>query len=306
MNVVAIVGPTASGKSEIAETVASRYGAAVVSVDSMQAYRRMDIGTAKPSTATRSRIDYRMLDIVDPSEEMSVMEFQRLGKAEIDDAIASHGRVVIAGGSGLHFRSLVDPLDFEPTDPDVRTRIAGNAPAENRGALLAIDPSAPDHVAMDNPRRVIRALEVYEITGLTPSERASRPAARAVAEYRPDVAFVGIGVDAGDESDARVTARFDSMLDAGLLAEVASLVDGLGVTASQAIGYKELVPVVRGEAALADARAGAISATRAFVKRQRTFFRRDPRISWLDWSDDATDRVESACRMIERATKWIS
>lgn len=306
MSVVAVVGPTAAGKSEVAEAIATRYGAVIVSVDSMQAYKRMDIGTAKPTPDVRSRIPYRMIDIVDPSDELSVMEFQRLGRAEIDAALSSHGRVVIAGGSGLHFRSLVDPMEFEPTDADVRTRIAGNEPARNREALLAIDPSAPEHVAMDNPRRVTRALEVHAITGLTPSERASRPAAQAVAEYRPEVPFVGIGLDPVEGSDVRVAARFGAMLDEGLLSEVAGLVDDLGVTASQAIGYKELVPVVNGETTLDDARDAAIAATRALVKRQRTFFRRDPRISWLDWSDDASDRVESACTMIERAAKWTS
>lgn len=306
MSVVAVVGPTASGKSEIAEAVAARYGAVVISVDSMQAYRRMDIGTAKPTAETRARIPHRMVDIVDPRDELSAMEFQRVGRAALEDALESHGRVVIAGGSGLHFRSLVDPLDFEPTDPTVRERFAASDAEDNQRALLAIDPTASDHVAMGNPRRVVRALEVHELTGRTPTERAESPRARAVSAYAAEIPFVGIGVDPGDGSEVRVTSRFDAMLDAGLVGEVEGLAHDLGPTASQAIGYKELLPVVRGDSSLDEGRDAAISATRALVKRQRTFFRRDPRITWLEWSDGASNRIESACSMIEGATTWTS
>ena len=304
--VVAIVGPTASGKSALAEKVAERFGATIVSVDSMQVYRDMDIGTAKPDVVTRTRIPHRMIDVVDPSEELTVQQFQRIGRDAIREADAHGSRIVISGGSGLHFRCLVDPLTFAPTDEGVRASIASVDHRDLVERLRYIDPQAGSHTDLENPRRVVRALEVHELTGETPSQRAAKPEAKALAAYEPTIEFVGFGLDGGDDQRRRVTERLVRMLDRGLLDEVASLAGRLGATARQAVGYKELLPVVVGEQPLADARDAIIGATMALVKRQRTYFRRDPRIAWVPWQDEDVLGLDDIADMIGERASWNS
>lgn len=272
----------------------------------MQAYRGMDIGTAKPSADVRRRIPHRMIDIVDPSEDLSAPWFQRIGRNAIAAAIESHGKVVIVGGSGLHFRSLVDPLSFAPTDPEVKAALAERTDEERRAVLVEADPSAAGHVDLDNPRRVLRALEILELTGQSPTERATSEEAEAVRTYQPVVPFTGFGIDAGDRSRDRVAVRFDAMLDAGLVDEVARLAPAMGRNASQAVGYKELLPTFSGDTSLDDATEAAIGATNALVKRQRTFFGRDPRITWLPWQDDEERRIDAAVETVGREAAWIS
>ena len=272
----------------------------------MQVYRGMDIGTAKPSAAIRAQIPHRMVDIVDPSEELSAAEFQSIGRRAIAAAEESHGRVVIAGGSGLHFRALVDPLTFAPTDDAVRRRFEDLPPDEATDRLLAADPSAGDHVDLANPRRVVRALEILELTGETPTRRHTSEEAEAVRTYRSDLSFAGFGLDAGPRSAMRVERRFAVMLEDGLVDEVARLEPHLGRTASQAVGYKQLLPAVRGETAFTEATEDAIRATTALVKRQRTFFRRDPRIRWLPWEDGGEHDVSDIVRAIKETVEWTS
>ena len=207
---------------------------------------------------------------------------------------------MIAGGTGLHFRALVDPLDFPPTDDDVRSELEATDAVELRARLEALDPGAVDHVDLANPRRVLRALEIHALTGDTPSMRAAHPDAAAVRTYTPRVAFVGIGVDPGDVLRDRIAARFDAMLEAGLLDEAAALAPRLGRIARQAVGYKELLDVVDGDATLDEGRAAAIQATIALAKRQRTFFRRDPRITWLAPDLDDAAAFTAACEIIEQ------
>ena len=212
--------------------------------------------------------------------------FQQHGLAalhQIDDAGTT---AVICGGSGLHFRSLVDPLEFPPSDQAIRAELETLEVDEARERLEALDATAAAHLDLANPRRVVRALEIAKLTGLTPSQRAASEDAMAVRDYRPRREFVGIGLDPGESLARRVEDRFDAMLQAGLLEEVASLRDRLGRLARQAVGYKELLPVIGGEAALDDGRAAAIRASMALAKRQRTFFRRDPRIEWITWDPD--------------------
>lgn len=266
----------------------------------------MDIGTAKATPDVRSRIAHHMIDVVEPSDEFSVAEFQAMGQQVLETAETAAKRVVIAGGSGLHFRSLVDPLTFLPTDPAIRTELEGMSLEELQQELLAIDHSAPDVVDMRNPRRLIRAIEVWRITRRTPSEREHAPEARAVREYVPRVKFAGIGVDCGSLSGQRVVERFDRMIADGLLAEVRDLAPLLGRSASQAVGYKELLGVVAGTTSLADASAEAVRVTNALVKRQRTYFRRDPRIEWIPWIDDKTARIDAAVRRIGEVSGWSS
>lgn len=266
----------------------------------------MDIGTAKPSADVRRRIPHRMIDIVDPSEDLAAPWFQRIGRNAISAALESHGRVVIAGGSGLHFRSLVDPLSFAPTDPEIKASLGERTFDDLRRDLLEHDPSADAHVDLDNPRRVVRAMEILELTGQTPTERATSPEAEAVRTYQAVLPFTGFGVDAGDQARRRVAIRFDEMLEAGLLDEVAKLAPAMGRNASQAVGYKELLPVATGGASLEDAVEASLGATNALVKRQRTFFGRDPRITWLPWQDDDEHRVDQAVETAGREASWTS
>lgn len=266
----------------------------------------MDIGTAKPSRAIQERIPHRMIDVAEPSEDISAKAFQDLGVAAIADALESHGRVVIVGGSGLHFRALVDPMTFYPTDPVIRSGLEGMAPEELRRMLVDVDPHAGSHVDLDNPRRVVRALEIHTLTGVTPSVRATTPEASALRNYEPRIPFVGFGLDAGEGQKGRVADRFTAMLDDGLLTEVEELSQRLGTTAAQAVGYKQLLDVVRGHVDLPTAIDTAIGATNGLVKRQRTFFGRDPRITWLPWQDDGEQRVAASVASIKEVAQWTS
>lgn len=284
--------------------LARRIGAEIVSVDSMQVYRGMDIGTAKPSSSAQCEIRHHLVDLVEPDVSFSVAEFQAAGRAAMQDAAARQVPVIIVGGSGLHYRSLVDPLEFPPTDDALRARLEARSADARRRELLELDPVAGEHVDLENPRRVLRALEVARLTGEVPSQRADSPKARAVREFEPAVPFVAIGLDPAAKLAARAERRFDAMLDAGLLAEVAGLAPRLGTTARQAVGYKELLPVVEGHRGLAAGRRAAIDATTSLASRQRTFFRKDPRITWLPWHDEVTRRVDAAYELLEHA--WTS
>ena len=299
-----MLGPTASGKSRLAEAIAAELDADLVSVDSMQVYRGMDIGTAKPPQEQRNR--YHLIDLADPAEEYSVAQFQAEGRKVLSSLRAEGRQVVIVGGSGLHFRALVDPLEFPPTDQKLRRRLEATDPADLATHLLAIDPGAAEVVDLANPRRVLRAVEVHALTGATPSERSHLPDAAAVREYVPIHDFIAVGVDPGDDLRMRVERRLDAMLEAGLLEEVAGLVDRLGPTAAGAVGYKELLPVVAGDEDLATAREHLVAATMALAKRQRTFFRRDPRINWLVWHDDPEARLEAARATLKETPAWTS
>lgn len=263
-------------------------------MDSMQVYRGLNIGTAKAPPAMQNAVRHHLLDLVDPEIDHSVAEFQIEGRRVLAELSERDTPAVICGGSGLHFRSLVDPLEFPPNDPEVRASLESLGAAEGRSRLLQLDADAGNHVDLNNPRRVTRALEIAELTGRTPSQRARTPEAAAVRAYRGLVDFVAVGLDPGDDLAARVVRRFDAMLAAGLLDEVERLRWRLGRLAGQAVGYKELVPVVAGERTLAKGRDAAIRATMALAKRQRTFFRRDPRINWITWSPDPQQRLAAA------------
>jgi tRNA dimethylallyltransferase len=272
----------------------------------MQVYRGMDIGTAKPSKGIRDRVDYRMIDIADPSEEMHVRRFQELGRSAIAEGLDSHGRVIVAGGSGLHFRSLVDPMTFAPHDGAIRDQFAGLAPDKAQAELRAIDPGAVDVIDMLNPRRVVRALEIHRLTGATPTQRHATPEAEALRTYSPVTPFLGFGCDAGPASSERVRDRFASMLDAGFVSEVERLSSSFGPAASQAVGYKQMLDVIAKRISPEEGTAQAVVATNTLVRRQRTFFGRDPRIVWLPWQDQLDDRVQDAVKTVGEAARWIS
>ncbi len=256
----------------------------------------MDIGTAKPTPVERAEVDHHMVDVVDREEDFTVAEFQEMGRAALETAPDA----LVVGGSGLHFRSLLDPLEFPASDPAIRALVDALSDREAVDELLAADPQAPEFVDIANPRRVQRAVEILRMGGETPSARASSPSAVAVREYRPLKPFIGIGLDPGEGIRERIETRVDHMLAAGLIEEIRGLGERMGRNAAQAVGYKELIPVVAGQINLAEGRRAAVDATAALAKRQRTFFKRDPRIQWLPWSDDPEVRYEAALAVLER------
>ncbi len=275
----------------------------MLSVDSMQVYRGMDIGTAKPSAADRARVPHHMVDVAEPEERYSVARFQQEARAAL---IAASGPVVISGGSGLHFRAVVDPLHFPGEDQQIREKISALSASEVEGRLLEIDPDAGHHVDLANPRRVARALEVALIEHRSPTERAASPQRAAVASYRPAVPFVAVGVDPGEGLSDRVGVRLRRMVATGLIDEVAALAPRLGPTAAAAVGYRQLLPVVAGERSVQEGIELAEQATRKLAKRQRTFFRRDPRIRWVAWSDDPDELYQSVRQALTEEPAWSS
>lgn len=260
----------------------------------MQVFRGMDIGTAKPNAATRDRFVYHLVDVADPSEEYTAAEFQAAGRTVLDASAAAGSDVVIAGGSGLHFRSLVDPLEFPPTDDVVRAELEEIDIEVLRAELLAADPTAAAVVDLANPRRVLRAVEILRLTGATPTQRAASVQAERVRSYEPTRRFTAIGVDPGDRIGPRIEARFDQMMDSGLVEEVETLAPSFGRTARQAVGYRQLLDVVERGRPLPSAREEAIRSTASLAKRQRTYFRRDPRISWIPWHHESERMLEGA------------
>lgn len=294
---MALLGPTASGKTEVSIQLAKHLQAEIVSVDSMQVYRGMDIGTAKPSTLERDGVIHHMLDLVEPETEFTVAEFRAEARRVIDDR---QGPVVISGGSGLHFRAVVDPMSFAPTDPSLRADLESADAGDLRAELVGADPGAAEHVDLDNPRRLVRAVEILRLTGDTPSERASSEAASKVRRYESEVEFTAVGVDPGDDLSGRVERRVAAMRSGGLLDEVRSLASRLGRTARAAVGYRELLPVIAGSTDPEDAFEAIARNTMRLAKKQRTWFQRDPRIRWIPWHDDVGDRVN---RVIEALDK---
>jgi tRNA dimethylallyltransferase len=275
--------------------LAEELGAPILSVDSMQVYRGMDIGTAKPSWAERERVRHYMIDVVEPEHPYTAAEFQREARTLIMSD--RHPLLIIAGGSGLHFRSVVDPLSFPPHDRRVRSDM--EAVADPVDALLEVDPRAGEFVDLFNPRRVVRALEVWHLTGLTPSARSTAEEAMAVQDYEPLYEFTAVGLDPGPGIEARIVARTEKMKEAGLLDEVAGLRKRLGPSAAAAVGYRQLIPVLDGRLEEEDAWSQVRAETLALAKRQRTFFRRDPRIHWVPWENGIDDRLALVRQALE-------
>ncbi|MEU7024653.1 tRNA (adenosine(37)-N6)-dimethylallyltransferase MiaA [Streptomyces sp. NPDC046203] len=300
--VIAIVGPTAAGKSDLGVFLAQQLGGEVVNADSMQLYRGMDIGTAKLTMEERGGVPHHLLDIWDVTEAASVAEYQRLARAEIDRLLAEGRTPVLVGGSGLYVRGAIDALEFPGTDPGIRARL--EAELEERGSgvlharLAAADPEAAAAILPGNGRRIVRALEVIEITG--------KPFTANLPGHESVYDTVQIGVDvARPELDERITTRVDRMWEAGLVDEVRTLeAHGLreGRTASRALGYQQVLAALAGECTEDEARAETVRATKRFARRQDSWFRRDPRVHWL--SGAAVDRGElpgQALALVERA-----
>ncbi|MET8349331.1 MULTISPECIES: tRNA (adenosine(37)-N6)-dimethylallyltransferase MiaA [unclassified Micromonospora] len=294
--VVAVVGPTAAGKSALSIALAHALDGEVVNADSMQLYRGMDIGTAKLTPAERDGVPHHLLDIWEVTEPASVAEYQRLARAAVDD-ILSRGRVpLLVGGSGLYVRAVLERFDFPGTDPELRERLerelAEVGPAPLYARLRAADPAAAEGILPGNGRRIVRALEVIELTGAPFTASLPEP-----APYYPSVQL-GVDLDTG-LLDERIALRVDRMWADGLLAETRELVGrGLpeGRTASRALGYQQVLRFFAGELTETKAHDETVRATRRFVRRQRSWFRRDPRIHWLDSA--APDVIEAALRLV--------
>ena len=280
MNVVAIVGPTASGKSAVAMRAAERSGGEIVSADSRQVYRGTDIGTAKPTAAEQRLVRHHCIDLVDPGEPYDAARFQRDGRAALAE-IAARGRTAyVVGGTGLYIRALLDGLvlDAAPTDAVLRATLEARAEAEGGAALhrelARVDPAAAERVDPRNVRRVIRYLELALLAGRVPAERGAK------------IACPRIGLDPPRASlDARIDARVRQMVDAGVLEETRRLI-GRGLDprlpSMSGHGYTHWAAHLRGELTLEAAIAATARDVRAYSRRQMTWFRRDPDIRWID------------------------
>jgi tRNA dimethylallyltransferase len=301
-HVIAVVGATATGKSGLAVELARALGGEIVNADSMQLYQGMDIGTAKEPAAAWHGVPHHLLDIWPVTQTANVADYQQFARAAID-AIAARGRVpVLVGGSGLYIRAALDDLDFPGTDHGTRARLEAElavlGPAALHARLATIDPAAAGSILPGNGRRIVRALEVIEISG--------RPFSATMPSYEQIRPAVQIGLTLPrPELDLRIAARVDRMWQAGLEAEVKSLVGkGLreGKTASRALGYQQLLRYLDGDLTLEAAHLETIQATKRFARRQESWFRRDPRVRWLDAGADSGQRLlDEALRHVESA-----
>jgi tRNA dimethylallyltransferase len=283
--IIAIVGPTAVGKSDLAIDLAESLGAEIVSADSMQVYIGMDVGTAKVPEGERRGVAHHMVDVWAPDHEVSVVEFRDHARAHVMD-VESRGRnVVIVGGSWLYVQAILDELDFPGTDPQVRARLeedlVESGPEAMHARLAAVDPEAAAAILPTNGRRIVRALEVVELQG---SFTARLPEPRPWREAR----WIGLSCDRL-VLDSRIAARVDRMWELGLVDEVRSLSGRMGRTASGALGYRQVLEALQGDSDLASARQHTIDGTRRFARRQERRFRQDTRVQWVPAGTPASD-----------------
>lgn len=279
--VIVIVGPTAVGKTDLSLEIAQHFDAEIVNADSMQLYRGMDIGTAKVPVRERRGIPHHMLDVLEVTESANVSDYQRDAREVINQIHGRGKRVVVVGGSGLFIQGLLEDLQFPASDPVVRSRLEQEAEQFGTAAMFdrlqALDPAAAENVSPNNLRRVLRALEVIELTGEAPTTTLAQ-----LAEIVPNVR-IGLRRDRA-ELDQRIEARVEIMWQQGLVDEVRALEQvGLreGVTASKALGYAQVLDFLAGEITESEAKERTVSSTRRYVRRQDSWFNRDTRISWV-------------------------
>lgn len=299
-----LVGPTAVGKSALALALAEQListgrACEIVNADSMLVYRGMDVGTAKPTPAERARVRHHLIDILDVTQTATVAEMQRRARAALSDCANRGVLPLLVGGSALYVRAILDDFRFPGTDPELRARLEGElggaGPAALHERLRRLDPAAAAQISPENGRRIVRALEVVTLTG--GPYAASLPAPVYVL---PGVVQIGLRIDRST-LDARIRTRVDRMWAAGLVAEVRRLASaGLrnGLTASRALGYRQVLQFLDGQVSEDGAREATITATRRFARRQGSWFRRDARIAWLDW--DAPNLGERALALLSR------
>ena len=285
--IICIAGPTASGKTSLAVELAKELNGEVVSCDSMQVYRRMDIGTAKPTVEEMQGIPHHMIDVAEPDEDFSVSRYCRLASPIVDDIVARGKTAIIAGGTGLYMDSLMRGNTFAPfPSTGVREKLEAQADSEGMEAMLSrlssVDPEAAARLHLSDRKRIIRALEVYLETGQTITEH-NRKTQLIPPKYSP----LWLGLDFADRAELyrRIDARVDLMLEMGLISEIQDLLAS-GIppkcTAMQAIGYKEFVSALHGEETIAQAAEEVKKSSRHYAKRQLTWFRRNPKLHWLN------------------------
>jgi tRNA dimethylallyltransferase len=301
---VAIVGPTAAGKSELSLRLAAVLDGEVISADSMQLYRGMDVGTGKLTIRERHGVPHHLLDVWDVTEPASVSEYQKLARSAIASIVSRGKTPILVGGSGLYVRAVIDKLEFPGTDPAVRARLEREltevGPAELHARLAAADPAAAAAILASNGRRIVRALEVIELSG--------RPFSATLPDYQSMLPTVQLGLQIPrPELDVRIEARVRQMWQAGLVDEVRGLIGaGLrdGRTASRALGYAQVLRFIDGDWSAEQAESETVIATRRFARRQESWFRRDPRVRWLPAGEPVPTSV--ALDAIDQATALAS
>ena len=301
-NLICICGPTASGKTGLAVALAKKLNAEVVSCDSMQIYRGMDVGTAKPTTAEMEGVPHHLLDVAEPGEDFSVSRYVELADAAIRDIQGRGKPAIVCGGTGLYMDSLVKGKAFAaPTRPAQREYVEGIA--EKHGIeyvynmLKDADPETAERLHLSDRKRIIRALEVFLITGMPLSWHNAQSKLQA-PKYEP--VWIGLSFRDRDKLYRRIDARVDQMLAQGLETEVRALLEkGIGpkTTAMQAIGYKEMAAALRGECSLEQAVEQIKQSSRRYAKRQLTWFRRNEAIHWL-YVDETADLTAAAMRLL--------
>ncbi|MEY2627932.1 MAG: tRNA delta(2)-isopentenylpyrophosphate transferase [Actinomycetota bacterium] len=293
---VVVLGPTASGKSAVAMSVAAQLGdIEIIAVDSMQVYRGMNIGTAKPTSEDQRMVAHHCLDLVDPSERFTATQFQSVANAALDAIHARGRRALLVGGTGLYLTALIDELVFPGEWPEIRAELESNPDTAGLFArLVELDPTAASRTEPNNRRRIIRALEVCVGSGEKFSD-----AGPGTATF-PDNGVVQIGIRwQRTELAERIARRVDQMISDGLVEEVRALMAAeqpMSRTAAQALGYKEMIDHVAGACSLAEARDEVVLRTVQFAVRQERWYRRDPRIKWVDVSGESLDAVSTAVR----------
>jgi len=297
---IVICGATATGKSDLAIALAQKLGGEIINADSMQVYQGMDIGTAKVPLNERGGIPHHLLDIYPVNQDMTVARYQELAREKVDQLRADGTPIIVVGGTGLYIKSILDDLNFPDTDPDIRQKITDEAEAIGNEALhaklAALDPVAALAIPFENVRRVIRALEVIEITGQPYTTNLPREGS---TRY-PDAIQIGLAMDRDDLGE-RINQRVDRMWELGFVDEVEELINqGLleAKTAQAAIGYAQIIAMKHGVMSEEEAREDTKRATRQYVRRQETWFSRDARITWLSAHASTPMRLESALATI--------
>ena len=309
-NIICIAGPTASGKTALAVELAKELNGEVISCDSMQVYKRMDIGTAKPTYEEMQGIAHHMLDVAEPDEDFSVSRYCAMASHILDDIVARGKTAIIAGGTGLYIDSLIKGNDFAPfPSTGVREKLEAQADAEGMESMLSwlksIDPEAAARLHLSDRKRIIRALEVFLETGETITEHNRRTQA-IPPKYNP----LWLGLDFADRAELyrRIDLRVGIMLEQGLVEEIRNLLSS-GIpakcTAMQAIGYKEFVAALSGQGTIEEAADEVRKSSRHYAKRQLTWFRRNKNIHWLtrQTSEGSEEIIERARQVIRESDK---
>lgn len=308
--IICVVGPTASGKTALSIALAKKYSAEIVSCDSMQIYKDMDIGTAKPSAEEMDGVPHHLIGFLDCDKSFSVAQYVKLAAEAIVDIRNRGKNVVLVGGTGLYFSSLIDNIVFTEQDSDPKLRAELEELAKEQGGerlleiLRELDPEIAEKLHPNNLGRIIRAIEVCKTTGTTMTEQ-QRIAREQESDYDPLI----IGLDFSDRQKLydRINLRVDLMLENGLMSENRRLLDSnLSKTAFQAIGFKEFLPYLNGSATLDECAENLKMQTRRYAKRQLTWFRRDGRINWIyiDELDGFGQVFDCACDIIDQSEKF--